>query len=101
MYQFVVLQDLCQIKYGNLCIAGHNYVDYKFFSRLNELKKGDKIQIYDLSGTMLEYTVFHIYESAPNDTSCTLQNTNGLSIVTLLTCNNVSGKRLIVVAKPV
>lgn len=35
---------------GNLCIAGHNYVDYKLFSRLHELENGDKIDIYDLNG---------------------------------------------------
>ena len=26
-------------EYGNLCIAGHNYVDNKFFSNLSKLKK--------------------------------------------------------------
>jgi len=87
------------MKYGNLCIAGHNYVDYKFFSRLNELEKGDEVQIYDLSGNMIKYTIFNIYEANPNDTSCTMQNTNGHKLLTMLTCNNVSGKRLIVVAK--
>jgi len=88
------------MKSGNLCIAGHNYVDYKFFSRLHELEKNDIIKIYDLSGKVIEYSVFKKYETKPNDTSCTTQNTNGKSIITLLTCNNVSGKRLIVVAKP-
>lgn len=81
---------------GNLCIAGHNYVDYKFFSRLNELSINDIIKIYDLSGNMAEYTVARMYEIKSNDLSCTNQNTNGKSIVTLLTCNNVSGNRLIV-----
>lgn len=85
---------------GNLCIAGHNYVDYKFFSRLNELEKNDIIKIFDLSGRMIEYTVTKIYEAKPNDTSCTSQDTNGKNIITLLTCNNVSGKRLVIVAKP-
>lgn len=84
---------------GNLCIAGHNYVDYKLFSRLNELEIDDKIQIYDLSGKMVEYTIFHIYEVYANDLSCTSQNTNGNKIVTLLTCNNVTQKRLVLVAK--
>lgn len=64
------------------------------------MKKNDEIQIYDLSGNMVTYIVSNIYEASPTDTSCTYQNTNGVSIVTLLTCNNVSGKRLIVVAKP-
>lgn len=34
---------------GNLCIAGHNYNSYKFFSKLKNLKIGDIINIYDLS----------------------------------------------------
>ena len=86
---------------GNLCIAGHNYVDYKFFSRLNELKLNDKIQIYDLSGKYQEYSIYDIYETIPSDTSCTFQNTNNKKIVTLITCNNVNGKRLIIHAKEI
>ena len=81
---------------GNLCIAGHNYVDYKFFSRLNELSINDIIKIYDLSGNVAEYTITKMYEVKSNDLSCTNQNTNSKLIVTLLTCNNVSGNRLIV-----
>lgn len=87
------------MNHGNLCIAGHNYVDYKLFSRLNELEENDTIEIYDLNGKMIEYIVFQKYEAKSTDTSCTIQNTNGDKIVTLLTCNNVSGNRLIVVAK--
>ena len=37
-------------KPGNICIAGHNYVDNKFFSNLPELEKDDLIEIYDLNG---------------------------------------------------
>ena len=84
---------------GNLCIAGHNYVDYKFFSRVNELAKGDIITIYDLNGKSLDYEIYKIYETNSNDISCTFQNTNNTKIVTLITCNNVNGKRLIVHAK--
>lgn len=47
---------------GNLCIAGHNYVDYKLFSRLHELENGDKIDIYDLNGTKITYAVFDKFE---------------------------------------
>lgn len=34
---------------GNLCIAGHNYNSYKFFSKLKDLSIGDTISIFDLS----------------------------------------------------
>ena len=40
---------------GNLCIAGHNYDNGKFFSNINKLNIGDKIKIYDLNNNFLEY----------------------------------------------
>ena len=86
---------------GNLCLAGHNYVDYKFFSRLNELDLNDKIKIYDLTGNFIEYSIYDIYETDPNNTSCTFQDTKGSRIVTLVTCNNVNGKRLVLHAKEI
>lgn len=86
---------------GNLCIAGHNYVDYKFFSRLNELELGDNITIFGLNGVSKDYTIYDMYEIRPSDTSCTSQDTNNLRIVTLITCNNVNGKRLVVQAKEI
>lgn len=86
---------------GNLCIAGHNYVDYKLFSRLHELENNDVIQIYDLRGQNKKYIVFNKYETEANDVSCTSQETNGEILLTMLTCNNVSGKRLVLVAKAI
>lgn len=84
---------------GNLCIAGHNYVDYKLFSNLHKLNKKDKVKIYDFNGNLKEYKVFNKYETSPSNLSCTNQETNGQTIVTLITCNNVTGKRLVLVCK--
>ncbi len=86
---------------GNLCIAGHNYVDYKFFSRLNELIIGDIITIYDLNGNNINYKIYDKYETTYDNTSCTFQETNGLKLITLVTCNNVNGKRLVIHAKEI
>lgn len=86
---------------GNLCIAGHNYVDYKLFSRLNELQLNDTIIIYDLYGTSIKYRIYDKYETKPNDTSCTFQNTSNQRIITLITCNNMNGKRLVIHAKEI
>ena len=86
---------------GNLCIAGHNYVDYKFFSRLNELNIDDKLTIFDLNGISKDYSIYKKYEILPNDISCTSQQTNNLRIVTLVTCNNINGKRLVIQAKEI
>ena len=84
---------------GNLCIAGHNYADKRFFGRLKELSLNDKISIYDLSGKKLDYIIYEKREILSTDLSCTSQETNGNIIVTLITCNNISGKRLQIKAK--
>lgn len=86
-------------KVGNLCIAGHNYADKRFFGRLKELEINDKITIYDLSGNSLDYFIYERKEISPNDLSCMSQETNGEKIVTLITCNNMSDKRLLIKAK--
>lgn len=83
---------------GNICIAAHNYDNYKFFSRIKELEVGDIISIYDLSGSFVNYTVYINYETDINDTALALQNTQTRE-VTLVTCNNYNNKRVIVKAK--
>lgn len=84
---------------GNLCIAGHNYDDNRFFSNLYKLNIGDEIKIYDSSNSLTTYYVYDKYEINKNDTSCTSQNTNGNKEITLVTCNNFNGNRLIIKAK--
>lgn len=83
---------------GNLCIAGHNYHDYRFFSRINLLETGDTIKIYDVNGGVLEYKVTSKYTIDAYDNSCINQDTNGEKQITLLTCNNVTGSRTVVKA---
>ncbi len=83
---------------GNLCIAAHNYHDYRFFSRINLLEIGDSIIIYDALGNPLEYSVTNKYTIDAYDNSCINQDTNGKKQITLLTCNNVSGSRTVVKA---
>ena len=84
---------------GNLCIAGHNYVDNRFFSNLNKLNINDKFEIYDNLENKAEYIVYEKYEVDPSNLDCINQNTNGKKIVTLLTCNNVTSKRLVIKGK--
>ena len=86
---------------GNLCIAGHNYRNDKFFSKALDLVFGDIIMITDASGRTLNYSVYDKYEVVPEDTSCTSQNTNGKKIVTLITCTNDNKKRVIIQAKEI
>ena len=86
-------------KEGNLCIAGHNYDDSRFFSNLHKLELGDKINIYDATSSLTTYHVYKKYETNKSDTSCTSQDTNGKKEITLVTCNNFNNNRLIVKAK--
>lgn len=81
---------------GNICIAGHNYNDDRFFGKIDELELKDKIALYDLQGEKYEYIVFDIFETDENDTSV-LENTNNYEL-TLVTCNNSNKKRVIVKA---
>lgn len=84
---------------GNLCIAAHNYDDNRFFSKIKKLKNNDEIYIYDISGNFVKYYVYKVFETFYNDTSCTLQDTNGKKEITLVTCNNANGNRIIVKAR--
>lgn len=84
---------------GNLCIAGHNYDNSKFFSNLSLLDINDKIYIYDNLNNKYVYTVFKIYEVNDSDLS-PIFDYNGLSKeLTLITCNNYNQNRLVIKAK--
>ena len=83
---------------GNLCIAGHNYVDNKQFSKINQLKVNDIIKIFDLSGKSIDYNIYFIEEISYDDLTCTNQNTNNRKELTLITCNNVTGNRICIKA---
>ena len=84
---------------GNMCIAGHNYDNYKFFSKIKDLQQGDTFLVYDTSGNNITYEIYKKYETQSDDTTCTNQETNGKREVTLVTCNNISGNRIIVKAR--
>ena len=84
---------------GNLCIAGHNYDNGKFFSNINKLNIGDIIRIYDLSNNYLEYSIYDKFEVEINNTSVLSQNTNNIRETTLITCNNQNKTRIILKAK--
>ncbi|MGN1270648.1 MAG: sortase [Clostridia bacterium] len=88
-------------KVGNLCIAGHNFNDERFFSKLSSLKIGDVIEIYAPANVCVYYEVYDMYEIEKNDMNCTSQETNGKKEITLITCNNINKKRLIVKAQEI
>jgi len=85
-------------KPGNFCIVGHNYNDERFFGKLDNIKIGDYIQLTDMSGKTLQYSVYDTYIVDPEDTSCTSQLTNGETEITLITCTKDFKQRFIVKA---
>ena len=86
-------------KPGNLVLWGHNYKNGTFFSDIGKLTTGAKIYIKDTSGTKLEYQVYNSYETTDSDMTYATRETNGAREITLSTCSNESGKRIIVYAK--
>lgn len=81
---------------GNICIAGHNYNDNRFFSRIAELNIKDTIILEDLSGIQYEYIIFDIFETNEDDIS--VVKAIKKYELTLVTCNNSNNKRIIVKA---
>lgn len=82
---------------SNLCIAGHNYDNGKFFSNLSTLKKGDIIHI-ETNHQDFSYSIFDMYEVSESDLSPIYEYSAGKKQLTLVTCNNINQKRLIVKA---
>ena len=85
---------------GNFCVAGHNYRNKKFFSKVPTLENGDIIEITADNKTV-KYEVYDKFQVDPEDNSCTTQLTNGKRIVTLITCTNDNKERVIVQAKEI
>ena len=81
---------------GNICIAGHNYNDNRFFSRLDELELKDIIKLIDVNGKFYEYQIYEIYETDEDDLN-PLKSKKDYEL-TLITCDNLNNKRIIIKA---
>lgn len=82
---------------GNCAIAGHrNYVFGRFFNRLNEIEKGDTVEIETLEGVYV-YTVTDSFIVEPEEVSVLSQDTETQDL-TLITCTPlfVGSHRLII-----
>lgn len=86
---------------GNFCVVGHNYRNSKFFSKVPTLVVGDTVNLTDLSGRTITYTVYDKYTVNPEDTSCTTQLTGGKKEVTVITCTDDSKQRVVLKCKEV
>lgn len=86
---------------GNTIIIGHNYRDGRFFANLKNLTNGDKIYITDNNGNTVEYRIYNIYTTSPEDSDFMDRDTNGAREITLDTCTDDTQSRLIIWAKEV
>lgn len=84
---------------GNICIAGHNYDNSLFFSKISTLLTNDEIFIYDTNDNKYVYLVYDIYEVDDSDLSPIFNYDSNEKILTLVTCNNLNSNRIILKAK--
>lgn len=84
---------------GNICIAGHNYDNSLFFSKISTLSTNDEIFLFDNNGTKYIYFVYDIYEVKSSDLSPVLNYDENEKTITLITCNNFNSNRIILRAK--
>ena len=87
--------------YGNLSIAGHNNKDGTMFGKTKKLQKGDIVELTDLKGQTIKYSIYDIFVTDPNDVSILLPKDEIIREVTLITCTNGNKQRLILKAKEV
>ena len=81
---------------GNLCLAGHDYINNSMFGGINKLENGDEILITDLYGNKVTYTVFDKYTTNPDDTSVLESVDSNKREVTRITWSNGNKDRLII-----
>jgi len=86
---------------GNLCIAGHNYRNSKFFSKVPDMHLGDIIEITDLGGNTVTYAVYDKFIVNPDQLECTSQLTGGRREITLITCTDDNKQRYIIKAREI
>lgn len=87
--------------YGNLSIAGHNNKDGTMFGKTKKLENGDIVELTDLTGKMIQYSIYDIFKTNPNDVSVLLPKDELVREVTLITCTNGNKERLILKAKEI
>ena len=83
----------------NICIAGHNYNNDLFFSKIDHLQPEDEIYIYDYTGIKYTYQVTENYEVKEDDLSPIYIYNRNQKNLTLITCNNLNNNRIIVKAE--
>lgn len=86
-------------KNSNLCIAGHNYNDNRFFSNIYKLENNDLIIIENNNHNFFYYLVYKKFEINENEIDLATKYSGFDNELTLLTCNNKNNKRIVIKAK--
>ena len=87
--------------YGNLSIAGHNNKSGTMFGKTKNLSKGDIVELTDLEGQTIQYKIYDIFTTTPNDVNILLPRDEKVREVTLITCTNGNKQRLILKAQEI
>lgn len=87
--------------YGNLSIAGHNNYNGTMFGKTKKLELGDIVELTDLTKATMQYEIYDIFVTDPNDVSILATNDETIREVTLITCTNGNRERLILKAKQI
>ena len=84
---------------GNVALAGHNNYSGTMFGKNKNLKIKDKIYLTDLTRRTIEYEIYNIFVTDPNDTSILETENKTKRELTLITCKNGRSERLIIKAR--
>lgn len=87
--------------YGNLSIAGHNNYDGTMFGKTKKLVIGDKVELTNLNNQTVQYEIYDIFVTDPNDVTILQTKDENIREVTLITCTNGNKQRLILKAREV
>ena len=87
--------------YGNLSLAGHNNKSGTMFGKTKKLSEGEIVELTDLEGKTIKYSIYNIFTTSPNDVSILLPRDEHVREVTLITCTNGNKQRLILKAQEI
>ncbi len=83
---------------GNMVITGHNYANGAHFGKLDELKEGDSVILDAPNGKAYRYEVYETQVVKPDNAEA-LNEYEGQTALTLLTCSSHGNRRLLVRCK--
>ena len=71
------------------------------FGKTKYLESGDIIELTDLNNVTIQYSIYDIFVTDPNDVTILQTKDESVREVTLITCTNGNKQRLILKAKEI